>query len=231
MQDFALKILVIEDNDELREVTLAFLQTQGHFVRGVSQAEDIADVAGGFVPDVYVVDLNLPDEDGLSLTRRLRASHPNVGIVITTARMQIGDKVIGYQSGADLYLTKPVHPQELMAGVLAIAKRIRTTSQKIDQIVLNRSRMQLSGPEGTVDLTASDAQLLSAFARAPGFSLERWQVAEIASGGNDALPSSAMLEMRVSRLRKKLLLIGAPNPAIKPLHKVGYTLCAPVVLH
>ena len=78
MQSSALKILVVEDNDDLREATLAFLQSQGHYVRGVPMAEDISDLAGGFVPDIYVIDLNLPGEDGLSLTRRLRKAQPLV---------------------------------------------------------------------------------------------------------------------------------------------------------
>lgn len=230
MQDIALKILVIEDNDELREATLAFLQAQGHFVRGVPQAEDIQDVSGSFVPDVYVIDLNLPDEDGLSLTKRLRAAQPHVGIVITTARTEIGDKVIGYESGADLYLTKPVHPQELMASVAAVGKRLRELTQSSDRIVLSLSRMQLTGPSGTADMTNSDVLLLSAFARAPGYSLERWQVAEIIGGGNDDLPTSATLEMRITRLRKKLVAVGAQAPTVKSLHKVGYTLCSPILL-
>ena len=230
MQDAALKILLIEDNDELREATLAFLQNQGHYVRGVPMAEEINDVTGGFVPDVYVIDLNLPDEDGLSLTRRLRASHPNVGIVITTARTQIGDKVVGYESGADLYLTKPVHPQELTAGVAALGKRLRSSSRRNDALNVQLSRLQLTGPDGMVDLTASDVQILCALARAPGQSLERWQLAEIIASGNDNAPSAATMEMRIARLRKKLASAGAPQPSIKALHKVGYTLCYPVVL-
>jgi len=92
MQNFALKILVVEDNDELREVTLELLQSQGHYVRGVPMAEDINDITGGFVPDIYVIDLNLPDEDGLNLTKRLRQMQPSAGIVIATARAQIGDQ-------------------------------------------------------------------------------------------------------------------------------------------
>jgi len=230
MQDLALKILVIEDNDELREATLAFLQNQGHLVRGVPQAEDIHDVMGAFMPDVYVVDLNLPDEDGLSLTKRLRAAQPHVGIVITTARTQIGDKVVGYESGADLYLTKPVHPQELMAGVAAVGKRLRLQTRPSEKMVLNLSRMQLSGPEGDVEMTSSDVVLLSALARAPGQILERWQVAEIIRGEKDDLPSAATLEMRIARLRKKLTAVGAETPSIKALHKVGYSLCVSVVL-
>lgn len=230
MQDVALKILVIEDNDALREATLVFLQKQGHYVRGVAMAEDIDDISGGFFPDVYVVDLNLPDEDGLSLTRRLRAAHPGVGIVITTARAQIGDKVIGYGAGADLYLTKPVHPQELMAGVRALGKRLRNQNQQPDALVLDLSRMQLSGPDGKVELTASDILILSALVRAPGQKLERWQMAELVGGADAESLSSATLEMRITRLRKKISAVGAPAPHIKALHKVGYVLCAAMVL-
>ena len=230
MSDIALKILLIEDNDALREATLAFLQSQGHHVRGVAMAEEIGDVGGGFLPDVYVIDLNLPDEDGLSLTRRLRAAHPNVGIVITTARTQIGDRVVGYESGADLYLTKPVHPQELMAGVAALGKRLRTRTPPKDGLTLDITRMLLKGPEGSAELTASDALILSALVRAPGQSLERWQIGEIIGAGTSTSASAATLEMRITRLRKKLSAVGAPAPGIKALHKVGYTLCCPVVL-
>jgi DNA-binding response OmpR family regulator len=230
MQDAALKILVVEDNDALREAMLAFFQLHGHDVCGVPMAEDIDDVTGGFVPNVYVIDLNLPDEDGLSLTRRLRAAHPNVGIVITTARSQIGDKVLGYDSGADLYLTKPVDSRELMAGVSALGKRLRTLVQNHPAFLLDLERMQLSGPASHVELTASDVLVLSAFARAPGKKLERWQIAEIL-GGSGAEPTAAStLEMRITRLRKKLAAVGAPAPCIKALHKVGYALCVAVVM-
>lgn len=229
MQHVALKILVVEDNDELREATLAVLQNQGHDVRGVVMAEDIAELPGSFVPDVYVIDLNLPDEDGLSLTRRLRAVHPNVGIVITTARTQIGDKVIGYESGADLYLTKPVHPKELMASVAALGKRLKTQTEQ-HALFLDLARMHLNGPAGTIALTSSDVLILSALARAPGQKLERWQIAELVGGTAAEPPTAAMLEMRIARLRKKLSAVGAPAPYIKALHKVGYSLCCPVVL-
>lgn len=232
MQNYALKILVVEDNDELREATLAYLQIQGHYVRGVPMAEDIDNLAGGFVPDVYVIDLNLPDEDGLSLTRRLRASHPNVGIVIATARAQIGDKVLGYASGADLYLVKPVHPQELLAGVTALGKRLRTQFQfqHDNTLRLDLAHMRLYGTNGSAELTASDGLILSALIRAPGQSLERWQIGEIISTENDTQPSAAMLEMRIARLRKKLSAVGALQPSIKALHKKGYVLCCQVVL-
>lgn len=228
----ALKILVVEDNDQLRAATLVYLQKQGHYVRGVSMAEDIDDMTGGFVPDVYVIDLNLPDEDGLSLTRRLRAAHPDVGIIITTARTQIGDKVLGYESGADHYLPKPVHPRELLACANMLGKRRQMQALKLQSaLTLHLTGMFVTGPAGSADLTSSDVLILTALARAPGQSLERWQVAEIITGDNTtSAPSMATMGMRITRLRKKLIHVGATAPGIKAVHKVGYTLCCPVVM-
>jgi DNA-binding response OmpR family regulator len=169
------------------------------------------------MPDVYIIDVMLPDEDGLSLTRRLRAKHPQAGIVITTARTTISDKVAGYESGADLYLTKPVHPKELIASLAALGKRTKLRSLSQGQgLVLQVSRLRLTGPNYTHDVSISDVKMLSAFVRAPGHSLERWQIAEI--------------EMRIARLRKKLLTAGAEQPGLKAVHKVGYVLCCPVTL-
>ena len=226
----ALKVLLVEDNDELREATLAFLCGAGHDARGVPAAEYIQDVAGAFVPDVYVIDLGLPREDGLSLTRRLRVSHPGAGIIIVTARSQIGDKVEGYESGADLYLPKPVQPRELLAGLNALGKRVKGTGAGRDKMQLAADKLQLRGPRGVVELTASDVQLLAAIARAPGQTLERWQIAEAIGKSEENSPSSAMIEMRIARLRKKLVAAGSPPPGIKALRGAGYVLCGTVTL-
>jgi DNA-binding response OmpR family regulator len=230
MDDNALKVLVVEDNDGLREATLAFLQNCGHYVRGVAMAEEILDVGGNFVPDLYVIDLNLPDEDGLCLTRRLRASHPNVGIIIATARTKIGDKLVGYESGADIYLTKPVDPRELIACVNSLGKRRHTLSMQHQSLLVDMKLMQLKGPLGTAELTVSEALILSALIRAPSQSLERWQLSEIIASGKADSVSAGSLEMRITRLRKKLTAAGASDPTIKALHKMGYSLCCPVVL-
>ena len=227
----SLKILLIEDNDQLREATLAVLRKTGHEVVGIPMAEDLVDVTGGFMPDVYIIDVMLPDEDGLSLTRRLRAKHPQAGIVITTARTTISDKVEGYESGADLYLTKPVHPKELIASLEALGKRTKLRSSAQGQgLVLHASRLRLAGPKSALDVSTGDVKLISAFVRAPGQSLERWQIAEIVSTTQDPDPSANMIEMRIARLRKKLLMAGAVQPCMKAVHQVGYVLCCPVTL-
>lgn len=231
MHDRSLKVLLIEDNDQLREATLAILRQSGHEVVGIPMAEDLVDVTGGFMPDVYIIDVMLPDEDGLSLTRRLRANHPLAGIIITTALTTISDKVEGYASGADLYLSKPVHPRELIASLEALGNRIKPrTSDQAQGLVLQVSRLRLVGPNGDLDVSISDVMILSAFVRAPGQSLERWQISEIVSTTQDPHPSASMIEMRIARVRKKLLMAGAVQPCMKAVHKVGYVLCCPVTL-
>ena len=231
MHDRSLKVLLIEDNDQLREATLAVLRQSGHEVVGIPMAEDLVDVTGGFMPDVYIIDVKLPDEDGLSLTRRLRANHPQAGIIITTALTTISDKVEGYASGADLYLSKPVHPRELIASLEALGNRIKPrTSDQVQGLVLQVSRLRLVGPNGDLDVSISDVMILSAFIRAPGQKLERWQIFEIVSTTQDPHPSASMIEMRIARVRKKLLMAGAVQPCMKAVHKVGYVLCCPVTL-
>jgi DNA-binding response OmpR family regulator len=117
-----------------------------------------------------------------------------------------------------------------MAGVSALGKRLRTLGQNHPAFLLDLERMQLSGPSGKVELTASDVLVLSALVRAPGRKLERWQMAEILGGNGTEHTPDSTLEMRITRLRKKLAAVGAPSPQIKALHKVGYALCAPVVM-
>ncbi len=226
----ALKILVVEDNDALREATVGFLQQQGHYVRGVACAEEVHDLTGSLVPDVYVIDLGLPDEDGLSLTSRIRASHPRAGIVVTTARTEVNERVDGYRSGADLYLPKPVHPDELSTAISSLGRRMRIESTPSDALVLSMTKRQLTGPGGTVDLTFGEASVLAAFARSPGQSLERWQLGEIIGHDDSEVPSSSSIEMRISRLRKRLQDAGAPAPTLKAVHKIGYVLCCAVVV-
>jgi len=168
MNKVALKILLVEDNDGLREATLAFLQRHGHYVRGVSSAEEVNDVEGGFVPDVYVIDLILPAEDGVSLTRRLRAAQPGAGIIIMTAMARIGDKVLGYRSGADLYLTKPIDPEELIASLESLGSRLRNAALTPDTLLLRIANLKITGRLGEALLSAGEVTMLSAFARASG---------------------------------------------------------------
>ena len=226
---FALKILIVEDNDDLREGWMSFFQRQGHFVRGAGLAAEILDESGDFTPDVYVIDLNLPDADGLTLVKKLRQFHPSVGIIITTARSMIGDKVIGYESGADIYFTKPVDPAELLAGIAAIAKKQWSPNVGAEALHLRPDRHVLEGVNGIVDLSPNETILLAGLVRAAGQPLAPWQLAELL-GFSDELPTSAALEMRIARLRKKLITAGAASPGIRAAYNRGYMLCCNILI-
>lgn len=229
MSNRSLKILVLEDNDDLREGWLLFFQSQGHYVRGAALADDLLDESGDFSPDVYVIDLNLPDADGLDVVERLRAVQPNVGIVVTTARAEIGDKVLGYDRGADIYFTKPVDPEVLMAGVAALARRRRNDLAQQANLCLHIAQHTLSGPLARVSLTPRETIVLAGLARARGAPLERWQIGELLGEGAD-LPADAVVEMRIARLRKKLAAAGAAQPAIRAVYGRGYVLCGDLIL-
>lgn len=123
-----MNILVVEDNDSLRQATVAMLIRHGHWTTGLVCAEDLDDLRLNPQPDLFIIDLNLPGEDGLSLSRRLRAAQPLVGIIMVTARSLLGDKLAGYESGADLYLAKPVDPAELLAAVESLGRRLHRTA-------------------------------------------------------------------------------------------------------
>ena len=228
-----LNIVVVEDHDDLRELTCLALSHRGHHVVGLSCAEELEDQAGGGPVDVFVIDLNLPGEDGISLTRRLRHVYPLVGIVMLTARSQNKDKVLGYDSGADLYMTKPVNFEELCAAIQSFARRRQVltvpsdTRDTTSPQTLRLNKLLLSGPEGDVRLSSAEADMLTAFARAPGGRLETWQLAQILDLDMSNL-NKASLEVRIVRLRKKLQDAGTTGVVIESIRNVGYQMCVPL---
>ena len=223
----ALNILVIEDYEVLRAAMVELLTQQGHKVVGVAMAEDVDDEPLGCLPELYVIDLNLPGEDGLSLVKRIRKSHPQAAIILASARTSLNDRVEGYTSGADVYLPKPVAAEELLAVVRNLGMRIEREMVRADVgVVLHTARMLLKGPNAQAGLTQSEVVLLGALSRAVDRKLEHWQVAQHLSGGQEISKDS--LEVRLGRLRKKLVACGAELPAIKVIRGEGYKLCCNV---
>lgn len=223
----SLVVLIIEDNDSLREALGDVLRREGHMCIELACAEDVEDSVQQ-TPDLYLIDLNLPGEDGYSLARRVRASQPDAAIILLTAMTDINDRLQGYETGADLYLTKPIHPGELSSIVNAMARRIKgNTDMALSGIRLHTGKSLLSGPLGEATLTHSELKLIEALARAPGQTLQSWQVATH-MGQAESLPSKASVEVRLSRVRKKMIDVGAPNSVIKSIKGFGYRLNAPI---
>ena len=182
-----------------------------------------------------MVDLNLPGEDGYSLTRRFRAAHPQSGIIMVTARHKISDKVQGYESGADIYLPKPVDPEELLAAVAAVSRKLPAqvalaASRTTSALTLRVMTLKVEGPLGEERLSDGDVAVITALARAPAQRLELWQLLQILGLSMDEASKSS-LEVRIVRLRKKLMAVGADKDCISNIRNVGYQLCVPVEIY
>ena len=224
-----LSIVLVEDNDDLRELTADALRAEGHRVLALSCAEELEDKARGMAADLFLIDLNLPGENGFSLSRRIRQAQPLVGIVIISARSELQDKVDGYDCGADAYLPKPVPFEELRAAISSFARRrqAQQTTRLTPSGGLRLQQRELHGPAGQVHLTSAEEALLTAFARAPSGRLENWQLLEL-FGMDSADVSKTSLEVRITRLRKKLSQVGVQGHALESIRSVGYQLHLPV---
>ena len=226
-----LNIVLVEDHDILRQMLQQALQEAGHQVVALSCAEELEDVAGGQPADVFLIDLNLPGEDGLSLTERVRAAYPLAGLIVVTARSGLQDKLEGYARGADLYLTKPLEVPELCAAVAALGRRRHRVEGLMAQqqtFTLSQQQMTLAKTgQAPVHLTAAETAMLVAFSRAPGQRVAYWQIAETL-GLDLQNYAKASLEVRIVRLRKKLVEAGAEAGCIEAVRGHGYQLCIAV---
>ncbi len=227
-----LNIVVVEDNKDLRDAIVEVLCAMDHRVVGLSCAEELGEEGARAVIDLLVVDLNLPGEDGISLSRRLRSIQPGLFILMLTARDKVSDKVSGYDAGADIYLTKPVSIEELSAAVKALERRRsnRLTSSFIEAVLsVHVVQLKAQGPRKSVELNAIEVALLSALARAPGQRLAHWQLLEILTSCREGA-SLANLAVKMTRLRKKLNETGIDGPTLQATRHEGYQLCLSVQL-
>lgn len=218
-----LNIVVVEDNTDLRTLLSSALRKDGHHVTPLSCAEELEDQAGSDHADAFLIDINLPGEDGLSLAKRIRNAHPLVGIIMLSARSALDDKLSGYDCGADIYLTKPVSLPELSAALRSFARRRLATFKHITPKGLTLNKLELQGQQTVVKLTTQEAIVLTALARAPAGRLETWQMAELLDAEVDE-SFKASLAVRMVRLRKKLIDAGAEGAVIESLRNIGYQL-------
>jgi DNA-binding response OmpR family regulator len=218
----ALNIAVLEDHDDLRELIVAALQKNGHDVFGVYNSEDLSDALATREIDLLVLDLNLPGEDGLSVARRMKAVMPRLFIIMITARGRIEDRVAGYDTGADIYLPKPVSEQELVAAISGISRRLDREPGVESSLCLNPRSLQLKGSE-IVNLTRSEVVLLKVLIQAPGQRAETWQLLEATGRQVDGAAKSS-LEVQIVTLRKKIIAAGYAHSAIVAIRNEGYQL-------
>lgn len=241
MPEIPVRIAVVEDDADLLNTMLEYLQIQGYPAWGVRNAEDFYRRFTVDVVDVVVLDIGLPGEDGISAARHLREL-PNLTIIIVSARDALDDRLAGLKAGADRYLVKPVDLAELVANIEAVgrrpahpaalpaAERIREGAPQAGLWRLAKQGWRLTGPDGkALGLTAREFLLLKCLFEANGETVPRKVIADKIIGTR-IFNSDERLDVMLARLRKKCAAtLGQPLP-VKTAHQVGYAFTAPVVI-
>lgn len=217
-----LTTIVVEDQDELNELLVSTIRSEGYVSRGVRSVEDYELLDGPALPDIFIVDLNLPGEDGLSFAGRIRQKHPEVGIIMLTARSELQHRAQGYENGADIYLTKPSNKDELLGALNALSRRIRPSvpPAPATDVVLNLRRLSLTGPMAAVNLSSEEADLLKLALDCPGGRVSFDAIRSVLNRGEDV--SKAALEIKIVRLRKKIAETGLAGRSIASVRNYGY---------
>lgn len=216
-----LRIAIVEDNDDLRALLIQDLSISGHFVRAAQSAEQLDELFAENIFDVLIVDLNLPGENGFSICSRYRRLNGQLNIVMLTARTTVEDKVAGYGSGADLYLTKPVSSAELLAAIASISRRM-IAQKPASGIILNLKNMTLTASD-IINLNKQEVLILKALCESPSSNLPYFKLLEIC-GEPINETSKATLEVRIARLRKKFIEAGVSEKVFRALRGDGYQL-------
>lgn len=222
-----INIVVVEDNFALQDLMVDHLRNDGYAVHGVGDSEELADWMAGKQVDILVLDINLPGENGLSIASRLREVNPNLYIVMLTARTSEKDKMQGYESGADIYLTKPASPAEVSAAISSIYRRIKVYQNDRRTLSLNLQKKQIVGRKGTVNLGSMEVILLKSLAEAPSQKLDYWRMLELI----DKQPTDkdkAALGVQVYRLKQKISEASGEEIVIKSVFNEGYQLVTAV---
>ena len=220
-------ILVVDDEPRIAEIARDYLQRAGFHVTTASNGADALTIARSRRPDLIVLDLGLPHMDGLDVTRALR-KQSNVPIIMLTARVDEGDKVIGLELGADDYVTKPFSPRELVARVRAVFRRVDTAPARGDviragEVTLDRRKMQVSVRDRPIDLTRTEFELLATLAGQPGRVFTRAQLLD-AVRGIEAESFDRAIDAHVKNLRHKLEADPRNPRYVLTVHGVGYKL-------
>ncbi|MNM92758.1 Transcriptional regulatory protein OmpR [compost metagenome] len=220
------ELLLIDDDRELCELLCAWLIQEGFSVRASHDGAQARAALASRTPDAIVLDVMLPDGSGLELLKQLRSEHPDLPVLMLSARGEPLDRILGLELGADDYLAKPCDPRELTARLRAVLRRshpAQPTAQMLElgDLALNLTRGVASIGSHEVSLTLSESRILEALLRQPGEPLDKQALAQIALGRKLTLYDRS-LDMHVSNLRKKLGSHPDGRPRILALRGRGY---------
>jgi two-component system, OmpR family, response regulator len=235
MTSTAQRILVVDDDPEIRKLLARYIESQGFRVLLAASCHELRDKLATNAVDLIVLDVMLPDGSGLEVCRDLRAQRSSVPIILLTALKEDVDRIIGLEIGADDYLGKPFNPRELIARARAVLRRRAETPPqpsmskiyRFEDFTADPQTRRVTDPQGeAVELTGAEFDLLKTFLERPGRVLSRDQLLDLTRGRDgDVLDRS--IDVLVSRLRRKLSDRGAPQ-LFKTVRNGGYQLAAKV---
>lgn len=218
-------VLVVDDEAPLRELIRAYLEREGYSVREATNGKEALASVANEQPDVMVLDLMIPEIDGIEVCRRIRSTS-DVYIIMLTARADEVDRVVGLEVGADDYLTKPFSPRELVARVRAVLRRARTPQVttkvlKFDELTIDIDGHEIRMAGEEVAVTSTEFRLITLLAAAPGRLFTRAQLLEHVWGvsyyGDDHV-----VDVHIANARRKLKEDPASPRFIETVRGAGY---------
>lgn len=222
-------IAIVDDDEEISRLVADMFRQEGFTVDRVASGSQLDGMLSRTKPDIVILDLMLPGEDGISICRRLRARQNDLPILMLTAKSDPIDRVVGLEVGADDYLTKPFNPRELLARVRAILRRTKATPDvantrryTFEGVVIDLDARLLTAATGEpIALTGAEFDLLACFVERPRRVLSREQLLDWTRGrGSDAFDRA--IDMTISRLRKKLETACPGASIISTVRNNGY---------
>lgn len=216
-------IFVLEDDSQMRSLLVRGLREEGHQVQGIATGSELLAKVADSVPDVFVIDIGLPDADGRDVCQALRARGITAPVLFLTARDSLPDRLSGFRVGGDDYLTKPFAFAELLARVEALMRRSGVErSVEAGGLILDPAKHAVSYGDVTVPLTPTEFRLLAKLAASPGEAIRRKVLIDTA-WPHGAIVYDNTLDAYIARLRRKVCSIpGAPQ--IVTVRGVGYSL-------
>jgi len=215
-----MQILLVEDDLSLADGLKCALKNEGFIINHVSSGHEALHVIECFPPDMVILDLGLPDMDGLDVITQMRRKNINIPLLVLTARGSVDEKVKGLDAGADDYLAKPFDMTELLARIRVLERRISTSvidnSITIGSVILNLKTQQLLVDKSEVRLSKTEFMLLKTLMQnSDRVQTRDYLESQLYSWGEEV--SSNALEVHIHHLRKKI-----SSPFIKTIRGVGY---------
>ena len=222
-------ILVVEDEPITREQLVSYFEEEGFRVTSTGSGDEVHDLVKNNDIILVLLDIKLPGKDGLTLTREIRAQS-DVGIILVTSKQEQIDRILGLESGADDYVTKPFDPRELLSRARNLIRRVQLQQRQrrknhirnFEGWQLDLNKRELTSPEGEkTTLSAGEYQLLLAFMEQAGEVMNRDQLMNRIRN-REWYPDDRYIDVLVGQLRKKLGERAANAKIIATIHGTGY---------